>query len=517
MKRILALLCLCLTAVLLFCSCGGAALFDKKEIAQNDTHNTYDVTEVKALAGYQNITGNNGYNAGYGVFSKTDATNITYKVFSFVTGSVVYEDTLKATDPEPEFDFGGETGLFYIANKNTDGVVEGYTIYGKDGSVIATGKSDIAPSFAGNRVLYDNKIYQAKDGALVEKAKVVDWNTALRGTLPSITDYADGVYANIGTDSVVFYDEKFDVTGIYLKPESNFNPEVYMLAGGNVFVQYVVPLPLDAKNYDFSTNMAKYDLVQEVVKPNGSVSKVDLKGVVDEIIRCDDDDDYSLFTSENIVLLCPIKDKLLLNDDNTEIYELKNNGQLGTEFPKFDGDYAIDFTALGNGYLLAETIITDRTLLLDKNLKVVGDVSGCRDYTDLYIVGTDGIYDYELNRLLAFKKNDGEYSYVTTCGSNIILKFTDKETGDNSAYIFDGKETKITSDYTRYQSLSDKLYTVRPIDNTIDNTVTVYAPDGTVLVSGISIPRTMTTRQNDLLLYGSNASGETVYYYLTAR
>ena len=148
MKRILALLCLCLTAVLLFCSCGGAALFDKKEIAQNDTHNTYDVTEVKALAGYQNITGNNGYNTGYGVFSKIDATNITYKVFSFVTGSVVCEITQKTSDLEPEFGFDGETGLCYIANTNADGVVVGYTIYDKGGTVIAKGKSDIAPALS---------------------------------------------------------------------------------------------------------------------------------------------------------------------------------------------------------------------------------------------------------------------------------------------------------------------------------------------------------------------------------
>lgn len=514
MKRILALLCLCLTAVLLFCSCGGAALFDKKEIAQNDTHNTYDVTEVKALAGYQNITGNNGYNAGYGVFSKIDATNITYKVFSFVSGSVVYEITQKTSDLEPEFGFDGETGLCYTANTNTDGVVVGYTLYGKDGTVIAKGKSDIAPAFAGDRVLYDNKIYQVKDGALVEKAKVFDWNTALKGPLPAITDYADGVYANIGTDSVVFYDEKFDVTGIYLMPESNFNPDVTMLANGNVFVQYMVPLPLDAKNYDFSTNMAKFDLVQEVVKPNGKVSKVDLDGVVTEIVRLGTDD-YPLIDAENAVVLCPIKDKLLLSDDNAEIYELKNNGHLGSEFPKFDGEYAADFTALGNGYLLAETIYTDRTLLLDKKLKVIGDVSGCSAFTDRYIVGMDGIYDYEMNRLLAFKKADGNYSYVTTCGSNIILKFTDRETGDNRAYIFDGKETKLASDYTRYQTLSGKVYTVRPID-TIDDTVTVYAPDGTVLVSGVVIPKIRTNKQNDnLFLYGSNASGETVYYYLT--
>ena len=516
MKRILALLCLCLTAVLLFCSCGGAALFDKKEIAQNDTHNTYDVTEVKALAGYQNITGNNGYNTGYGVFSKIDATNITYKVFSFVTGSIVCEITQKTSDLEPEFGFDGETGLCYIANTNADGVVVGYTIYGKDGTVIAKGKSDIAPAFAKDRVLYDNKIYQVKDGALVEKAKVVDWNTALRGTLPSITDYADGVYANIGTDSVVFYDEKFDVTGIYLMPESSFNPDVTMLANGNVFVQYMVPLPLDAKNYDFSTNMAKFDLVQEVVKPNGNVSKVNLDGVVTEIVRLDTDA-YPLIDAENAVALCPIKDKLLLSDDNAEIYELKNNGRLGTEFPKFDGVYAIDFTALGNGYLLAETGYTERMLLLDKNLKVIGDVSGCSDFTDRYIVGIDGIYDYEMNRLLTFKKTDGKYSYVTTCGSNIILKFTDNETGDASAYIFDGRETKLTSNYTRYQPLSDKLYTVLPID-TIDNTVTVYAPNGTVLAGDIMNPKIQSNRQNDnLFLYGTNASVETVYYYLTAK
>ena len=516
MKRILALLCLCLTAVLLFCSCGGAALFDKKEIAQNDTHNTYDVTEVKALAGYQNITGNNGYNAGYGVFSKTEATNITYKVFSFVTGSVVYEITQKTSDLEPEFGFDGETGLFYIANKNTDGVVVGYTIYGKDGSVIATGKSDIAPSFVGDRVLYDSKIYQVKDGALVEKSKAIDWNTALKGPLPAITDYADGVYANIGTDCVVFYDEKFDVTGIYLMPESNFNPDVTMLANGNVFVQYMVPLPLDAKNYDFSTNMAKFDLVQEVVKPDGKVSQVNLDGVVTEIVRLGTDD-YPLIDAENAVMLCPIKDKLLLSDDNAEIYELKNNGRLGSEFPKFDGEYAADFTALGNGYLLAETGYTDRTLLLDKNLKVIGDVSGCSAFTDRYIVGMDGIYDYEMNRLLAFTKTDGKYSYIATCGSNIILKFTDNETGDTAAYIFDGKETKLTSDYSRYQSLSGKVYTIRSND-TVGATVTVYAPDGTVLAGDISIPKIQANRQNgNLLLYGTNASGETVFYYLTAK
>lgn len=514
MKRILALLCLCLTAVLLFCSCGGAALFDKKEIEKNDTHNAYDVTEVKTLSGYRMET--NDYNAGYGVFSKTEAPNITYKVFSFVTGSVVCEITQKTSDLEPEFGFDGETGLCYIANTNADGVVVGYTLYGKDGTVIAKGKSDIAPSFAGDRVLYDNKIYQAKDGALVEKAKVIDWNTALRGTLPSITDYADGVYANIDAASIVFYDEEFDVTGIYLMPESSFNPDVTMLANGNVFVQYMVPLPLDAKNYDFSTSMAKFDLVQEVVKPNGKVSQVNLDGVVTEIVRLDPDD-YPLIDAENAVMLCPIKDKLLLSDDNAEIYELKNSGRLGAEFPKFDGDYAIDFTALGNGYLLAETGYTERTLLLNKNLKVIGDVSGCSAFTDRYIVGIDGIYDYEMNRLLAFKKTDGKYSYVTTCGSNIILKYTDNETGDTSAYIFDGKETKLASDYTRYQTLSGKVYTVRPLD-TIDDTVTVYAPDGTVLAVGISIPKIQSNRQNDnLFLYGLNASGDGVYYYLTAK
>lgn len=494
---------------LVLCACNGNGSFiDKGKLKEESNTGVVSVGRVSALDGFTYSSSEDDL----ALFTKTDGGNTAYKVYDIDDNKVVFERTGTSN-----VDYSvslADSGVISVASASGSDSEIKYSVYAHDGSAIFENRGSI--DFKYDCVVSDGTVWRINEQTGTVKEKFERSLTA--GGLPSgISGYSNGYYYTRTSSSsikgVTTYDGEFNVTGTWYAPVNIDGFSANMLKDGTVFVQYAEVLPTDAKDYDVFSDGDKFNMHTVKINPkNGKASEFNADYMVSGVSVNNGGNAIIKDSIDNIAQVIPFDDHML-QYDKAGIYELTNGGKLGDRIDAYNGISA-QYDPIGNGYVQVET--ANQTLLLDSELKEVGDVSGISHF-GRYLVNGNGIFDYSLNRMIDLTATGGSqvvdgvpvgtgtnyknYSYSTSVDGYPI--YTEHVSSSTNYYRFyDGKFVKI-DDYSG--SVGEMYYTYG------SGVYTYYTADGNKVCEVKTTMSSVCSYDDCKMLRGSN-DGSYVYY-----
>lgn len=419
------------------------------------------------------------------VFRNYNATSgdKDYCIVNAESGKIVYTHVKDAVDAKTALysvdisvDYGnrgGREGFFYIVNKTVadDGDVS-YTItaYTSSGNSIASVTEEIYDGIEyvnhrlGEFFEFDDKLYTVKNGVAEYK---------FDATFVSVPDcdystdkyhydlVPDAYYGSI--DNFKVYDNNFKLVRYYTKPAGANYMRAYLLASGNILIQYTVALPDDAFEYDIYSD-GKYNLVSVLYNvDDGSETPLELNFVIGDIMNASIIEDYDTVISGNVpnIAYINIIENKSTNSD-TQIVSFSNDGKILAYLNNMiPAQSDIPEMIKNNRYLLHDK--TDRYYIVDGEGAIICEATKCDDVTADYIELDGKYYDLSLKPIFD-PETDGYEQYGSY---NVYYKVVD---GKNEYYVFDGgKLNKIenSGDITALSTSNGYLqYTLKSDGNT---------------------------------------------------
>ncbi len=448
--------------------------------------------------------------ADYAVLVKQDpdTDTLTYKIFSFRTGEVtatftesesdtaIVEYRITASTNTPTFkvtksvDKRDETGSW----ENT----KTYSLYDITGQELLQRKTNFTLTedtayYLLDWVVFENNIYTVNEetGALTYKGKMPfcpDSDDLIARTEQYL--YFEGY-----TGSIAVYDYDFNLIASRILPAHTDNQNTFVLANGDVLVQYVTELHPDATEYDLylwkNDHMLKYALVTEILAvADNTVRSLALPHVITDCVNGtaqDEDGDIRYEGdwaegAENIVFATAIVNKQLSDSSNDYlIFSMANDGTMGQSYKLTDGQIGRAIPC-GNGYYRVRTVFG--TVITDAMGKVIANIDqmSISETVDQYYISEYCIYDAGLNIVCNFADENAEL--YGTVGNTVFVAYkADDKSGDYKIMAFrDGSKTEVYSydadavDQTYFGI--DSLLELYYIGNVANEERTFYNGDG---------------------------------------
>lgn len=432
-----------LVTVMLLSSCGGAVksitsyfdIFDKEMPYESSV--SYDTKNVAipelnnyAVASYTEEGKTvDLVNEEFAVFVKLTETGIlSHKVLSLRSGKVVA--TLAEKDATHEIRFVEDAPAFFVKKTvidpnidillGLDNVVSvSYSLYDAEGNCVVTSDNKELPYALADLVIYDYAAYTYDNSGVFSKKSDVPEYLLLDKCFYWNDKY---LYVEDSQNGYTVYDRDFNSVSYWCTPGYDMDGcDMYVLNNNDVLVQYKIILDNDATDFDYVINNDDYlnlkiDLKTFIVDVESGEAK-ELKkfsyivgGAItkESMLRENDDEkaaDY--FKFENLVTLIPIVDQHL--DDShasVDLVKFGNDGKIEASV-KFVEYQSADIPARIDEDLFTVGLLTGQTAIIKENGEIVHKLDKSYRIVDKYIVGTQAIYDFDLEKVYDIRKNKG--------------------------------------------------------------------------------------------------------------
>ena len=486
--KIFSLIALTLCFIMVFASCGAGSMLKYFDPDLEEEKVFASSAKVEGVGTYANVQGGD-------LVLFTDASvdgKVTYRVYNVETGTVVHtQDLAIVVDGDvTTLDFKlyeiEDDISYFIVTTRVDGEITNVKLFGEAGGT-AIAESTVDPDYAeyyDEVIVFNGAAYVAdENGAIVKSFDVDEF-----GTLYDEYRYAGGDYVYVSEDGKLTVTDKKGafVCGYDFKGYAEY--EWFVLANGNVLVQYYVELPFDAATYDVFEDGTKYDLLTEIYSiKNGSAKEIDVDYIINyvsntntrsnliEIYNLVEDFDLNLGTITMIV-------DGNIDESTTTSVILDNNLKVKADLGDVvDGAMNIELVA-DNLFMVTDKY--DNAHFINEKGDLVKSVSeeSIKRINSKYIVTDKSIYDFTFTKVYDLKAN--KYELKSTGYDFFILT---KETDDGVEYarFNNGAVTVIVaanSENTSYGSYDSELglYYVRTV-GTEKTTYTYYNGAGTVV------------------------------------
>lgn len=337
-----------------------------------------------------------------------------------------------------------------------------------DTSMSAEGKAIVY--YEGNSVTVSGdvsvRISNYNGGALVSVGKYVfyqdgDGNIAYTDntgvTAAEIVGGANGYYFSLDQNSVLIYDENFNLYGRVVVPSYAVEKTVFALSNGNLLVQYCFRADEYSNDYDYM---------------DGTGSKFILKTLIYEVEKNADREikfDYKCAAEvkgvkalskkvTNLVTVYEITDRRIdLNASQTITVALSDAGRVLTTFEKASSLLSSAVIIPTAGEFYTGTNVEGKTMLFDKKLKVKGTFDTLVNFEWGYL-GDGVIYDLDGDVIMDIEKEN--YTLYSVKADCLILAKQEKtlktyageteptEIITTDYYYFRGEELEKVATYT---------------------------------------------------------------------
>jgi hypothetical protein len=269
------------------------------------------------------------------------------------------------------------------------------------------------------------------------------------------------LYVANGCNGYSVYDRDFNSVSHWCAPGYDMDGcDMYVLNNLNVLVQYKVIMDNDAEDFDYVINNDDYlnlkiDLCTFIVdvKTGDAKELKDFNYVIggvtskESMLRGNNDEnakDY--FKFDNLVTLIPIVDQHL--DDShasIELVKMSDKGKIEKSVKFVDYQNA-DIPTRIDENLFTVGLLTGQTAIVKKDGKIVHKLDKHYRIVDKYIVGSQAIYDFDLNKVYDIRSNKGTvigivdstvYIQLETSYGYEIINFRGGET--KSLFSFNAK------------------------------------------------------------------------------
>lgn len=532
--KLLALISAVLVLATALCSCGGLKTTKPDKVLTGTYDNETKLLNSAALVDFGKAEILN--TSGKFVYLKDDSgDNAKWIIYNLESGTTVYTYTATETTrlflaefyttKEPEI------GLFTVTirtqkdlNSKANYVTE---LYDEKGTKIASvNKEEATLVFGMDLFLFDGKCYRVASDKTWSEAFA--WNDLtdpeLLEDLLAMSEnyyYVRALSTTSTRESVAIYNKDLTYVTAYRFPSyaEEYNYEV--LADGKLLIQYSVKQPDDAQKYDYLTDDAeKYNLVTEIfdVKKDKTTSlKMNYKIMM--LFSRDLNTyakEFDAFTDKihAIAVAYEIKDgRIDENDTAVQFISLTKKGKLQYSFNAMFPEMVMMLEPVG------ENLYSYRTLrgaqyLVNKEGKVLGDISGMLGMNNKYIMGETKLYNLDLTVAFDFKAQNLEYRKKD--GGILYTNegvFFEKE--DGTTYIYNGELTSvIASSDVAILNVENNYFSIRKVPAS-GSVYQYFAANGTsILITDYNVSE-VASYQGTYLFSGMR-DGALVYYRFAA-
>jgi hypothetical protein len=433
-----------LASTLLLSSCGGGTkhvksyfdIFDKDmPYASGISYNT-EYTALPELENYviDSYTDEDGAtvelaNEEFAVFTTMTETGIiSHKVLSMRLQKVIA--TFAEKNAIHEIRLVEDAPAFFVKKTVIDPDIDpmlgldnivsvAYSLHDAAGSCVVTSDNKEIPYALADMIIYDYTAYTYDASGVISKKcdvpeyllleKCFDWNK-------------DYLYVKDTQNGYTVYDRDLNSVSYWCAPGYDMDGcDMYVLDNGDVLVQYKVILDNDTEEFDYVINDDDYlnlkiDLETFIVDAKSGKAKEleDFAYVVGSVMsreamlrnsEAQDAEDY--FKFENLAVLLPIVEKHL--DDSpaaTDLVKLTSKGKI-LKSVKFVDYQSADLPTRIDEDLFTVGLLTGQTAIVKENGVIVHKLDKSYRIVDKYIVGTQAIYDFDLNKVYDLRAHKG--------------------------------------------------------------------------------------------------------------
>ncbi len=480
-KRLLPLVALVLCAVVMLTACGGLS-FNKKMIEKSYVKDSLTHTKLSSFDGYSIAGGSDEVL----IFSKTIGTGVQFRVYNLRTEQEITEATTEYTAEQvtafvqlattAPVSVNGR--VIEIAKINTVRNEITYNYYTVTGEPISTA-SDERGVFVNDCLWVNGTVYRFDPVA--EEPIITSYErNELAGDIPTADTYNEDYYYDMDGSSLFVYDKEYKLLGSWTAPSYAESLQFHVFADGYAVAQYRVILDENAEKYDLFMNGTKYDFVTVRINPkNCKASNINTDYILGQVYPVEDKDDTAniLGNLKNYAVVYEIKDRRV---DTTYSMIMDLSSSLSGSRVWYHNGENIEPAYAGNGYIALRGEKTGTVWLFDAKGKEVGEINGAKAFTEKFILGTEAIYDYSLNKLcdievagvdnLVYKSRLGNnLLFQATNGTGTYYLYTGGTTftflGDSAALVMDQTEYGVyaeknaTGNYTYYDASRQQLFT----------------------------------------------------------
>jgi hypothetical protein len=294
-----------------------------------------------------------------------------------------------------------------------------YSLHDAAGSCVVTSDNKKMPYALADMIIYDYAAYTYDASGVISKKcdvpeyllleKCFDWNK-------------DYLYVKDTQNGYTVYDRDLNSVSYWCAPGYDMDGcDMYVLDNGDVLVQYKVILDNDTEEFDYVINDDDYlnlkiDLETFIVDAKSGKAKEleDFAYVVGSVIsreamlrNSEEQDAEDYFKFENLAVLLPIVEKHL--DDSpaaTDLVKLTSKGKIRKSV-KFVDYQSADLPTRIDEDLFTVGLLTGQTAIVKENGVIVHKLDKSYRIVDKYIVGTQAIYDFDLNKVYDLRAHKG--------------------------------------------------------------------------------------------------------------
>jgi hypothetical protein len=335
----------------------------------------------------------------------TFAEKNTVHEIRFVEGAPAF--FVKKTVIDPEILFG-------------DNVISvSYMLYDAAGNCVVTSDNKEMPYALADMVIYDYAAYTYDHSGVISKKCDVPEYLLLEKCFYWNDTY---LYVADSHNGYTVYDRDFNSISYWCAPGYDMDGcDMYVLNNLNVLVQYKVIMDNDAEDFDYVINNDDYlnlkiDLETFIVDvETGEAEELeDFNYVIGGLMSkeamlrdSEDEEAEDYFKFENLITLIPIIERHL--DDShaaTELVMMDDDGELG------DSVKYVDYQTAGlpsriDEDLFTVGLLTGQTAIIKEDGKIVHKLDKSYRIVDKYIVGTQAIYNFDLEKVYDLRANKG--------------------------------------------------------------------------------------------------------------
>ena len=296
-------------------------------------------------------------------------------------------------------------------------------------------------------IVKDNKVYREVKGS--DPVLVKDFGVSQKPEWNDLSKWGENYlqrdeYLNLSP--VVVYDKDFNEIVRYIIPGYADDANVFLLANGNLLVQYSVVLADEATEFDYINSDARYDLVTLLVTKDGAKELKDVNYYIRSVTASAIDENGQKTYADSVENLAFInyisEGKLLDKSVNThqlvtmsndaKIVSIVDAGEKITDFPKWYND----------DYFQAPSIDGTAAFYNESGEKTINIVMSGNVLIDFAVIAGDGIYNFKNEKVYDLKKNNAVVQGWLSDSSAIIK--TTNDFGEVKYFLFaNGKATEI--------------------------------------------------------------------------
>lgn len=396
----------------------------------------------------------------FAVFVKlTDSGILSHKVLSMRSRQVVA--TFAAKNTTHDIRLVENTPAFFVKKTVIDPDIDAflgldnvisidYSLYDAAGNCVVTSDNSKMPYELADLLIYDYAAYRCDtDGIITKEMDVPEYLM-----LDECFDWNDEyIYVKDSSNGYTVYDRNLNSVSYWCAPGYNMDGcDMFVMNSKNVLVQYKVILDEDATDFDYVINNDDYKNLKinletfiVDVKTGEATELVDFAYVVaglmsrESMVRGSADPnakDY--FKFENLITLVPIVETRL--DDSAaaiDLVKMSDSGELGQSV-KFVDFQKADIPSRISEELFTLGLLSGQTAIIKHNGEVCHKLDKYYRIVDQYIVGSQAIYSFNMEKVYDLRENKG--SVISVINNTVYINVETSVGFDIIA--FRGGETK---------------------------------------------------------------------------